>query len=274
MSAELHAGDAVPSISIEGLLLKRDSVVKLVRDASETLKQAQRLTVEGAMLPQTYRQFGWIVDGPSRHHENTLLGDLEGIFTRLDAALWGKLMHESGLLTFMDSKARADFAEKVEKCETPALTRENIEATFRSLYASRSDLFDRGVIACFKRLSWSYQTNLPVKFGKRMIVTYLCERWGGINYRVGAELDDLQRVFRIVDGKPEEDHRNSLSGRLRAACDRQGRARAGEHGDDYMTVKWFKNGNGHITFLRPDLVDKLNDIIAKHYPGALPAVRS
>ncbi|ENH0864886.1 restriction endonuclease subunit M, partial [Escherichia coli] len=28
----------------------------------------------------------------------------------------------------------------------------------------------------------------------------------------------------------------------------------------------------HIVFKRPELVDKLNDIIARHYPGALAAM--
>ena len=32
-----------------------------------------------------------------------------------------------------------------------------------------------------------------------------------------AELEDLQRVFCILDGKPEEDHRNGLYRRLAAA---------------------------------------------------------
>ncbi|WP_244598527.1 DUF4942 domain-containing protein, partial [Escherichia coli] len=27
----------------------------------------------------------------------------------------------------------------------------------------------------------------------------------------------------------------------------------------------------HITFRKPELVDKLNEIIAKHYPGVLPS---
>ncbi|EJR2496772.1 DUF4942 domain-containing protein, partial [Salmonella enterica] len=31
-------------------------------------------------------------------------------------------------------------------------------------------------------------------------------------------------------------------------------------------------GTAHITFKRPDLVDKMNDIIAKHYPGMLAAL--
>lgn len=39
----------------------------------------------------------------------------------------------------------------------------------------------------------------------------------------------------------------------------------------YLSIRTFKNGNGHVTFKRPDLVEKMNKIIAKHYPGALPA---
>jgi len=33
----------------------------------------------------------------------------------------------------------------------------------------------------------------------------------------------------------------------------------------------FGNGNAAITFKKPELVEKLNKIIAKHFPGALPA---
>ncbi|ONZ24329.1 hypothetical protein A8F44_22135, partial [Burkholderia cenocepacia] len=34
-------------------------------------------------------------------------------------------------------------------------------------------------------------------------------------------------------------------------------------------LRWFKNGNGHLTFKRADLVDRMNLILAKHYPNAL-----
>ncbi|WP_252397666.1 DUF4942 domain-containing protein, partial [Escherichia coli] len=30
-------------------------------------------------------------------------------------------------------------------------------------------------------------------------------------------------------------------------------------------------GSAHIRFRKPELVDRLNDIIAKHYPGVLPS---
>ncbi|HGT8276038.1 TPA: DUF4942 domain-containing protein, partial [Escherichia coli] len=29
--------------------------------------------------------------------------------------------------------------------------------------------------------------------------------------------------------------------------------------------------SAHIRFRKPELVDRLNDIIAKHYPGVLPS---
>ena len=268
-SSSLHAGDLVLSVSIEGLLNRRDSILALLRQAVLALKSAGEVAAAGDLFSKDYRQFGWVIDGPHRHRENSLLTEdaFLDVVRRLDAACWHKLMHESGLLSFMDSTAKREFLEKIEKCETPALTVENIEATFRALYAGRDDMFDRGVIRCFQQLSWCYKSNNPVKFGKRIIKRFLWQTHGSFNYSVLNELDDLQRVFRIVDGKPEEDHRAGLSSRIRAQAANRGPT---AHTDTYLSLKWFKNGNGHITFLRPDLIDKLNAIIAKHYPGALP----
>jgi hypothetical protein len=38
-----------------------------------------------------------------------------------------------------------------------------------------------------------------------------------------------------------------------------------------FAIKYFLKETAHITFSRPELVEKLNDIIALHYPGALVA---
>ena len=80
-------------------------------------------------------------------------------------------------------------------------------------------------------------------------------------------LDDLTRVFSVLDGKPEPDFRRGWYGRI-SDC----RTTSDPDAEDaYMSIRSFRNGNGHVTFKRPDLVDKMNLIIAKHYPGALPA---
>ncbi len=148
--------------------------------------------------------------------------------------------------------------------DVPELTAANIEATFVQLYGARGDMFERGVIACFRRLSWDYKTNQPLKFGKRIIVRYLFDH-GSPNHRVTDELDDLIRVFCVLDGKPEPDHRHGAYCLVSDA--RQERRTEAEN--DYLRLRWCKNGNGHLTFRRPDLVDQMNLILAKHHPNAL-----
>jgi hypothetical protein len=55
-----------------------------------------------------------------------------------------------------------------------------ILSTFEQLHQSKGDVFERGVINVFKRLSWDYKSNSPCKFGKKIIVEGLVShtRWG------------------------------------------------------------------------------------------------
>jgi hypothetical protein len=41
--------------------------------------------------------------------------------------------------------------------------------------------------------------------------------------------------------------------------------------EDDLYHSLFQKGSGHITFKRLDLVEKMNDIVAKHFPRMLPA---
>ena len=138
----------------------------------------------------------------------------------------------------------------------------------QGLHDSRAEMFERGVLACFKSLSWCYKTNLPQKFGKRIVMASLT---GFHNYQRCNELDDLVRVMSVLDEKPEPDFRGGTSAALTAAGLNGWPARPGVVETDYLSIRTFKNHNGHITFKRPYLVEKMNLIIAKHYPGALPA---
>ncbi len=109
----------------------------------------------------------------------------------------------------MDATARDTWAKQIAEGEVPELTAANIEATFGQLYEARGDMFERGVLQCFRRLSWDYKTNQPFKFGKRVIVTGLMTG-GYAGSRATNELDDLMRVFHVLDGQPEADHRNGM----------------------------------------------------------------
>jgi len=89
--------------------------------------------------------------------------------------------------------------------------------------------------------------------------------WGWLRDR----LADLERMLMLLDGKPVPDNRVDVTRRLGDHID------ANWHGnrydDEIFTIKYFQKGTALITFKRPELVDKLNEIIAKHYPGKLPS---
>ena len=217
-------------------------------------------------------------DGSAWEQEGADRGDVDRtVRLGVDAAAWQYLMHESGLRSLMDAKARADWDRSISEGDIPELTDANIRSTFSMLHDARADIFERGVVGCFKSLAWHYKTNLPQKFGARIVITYLRNstsggKWGAsslgyVNHGRCDALDDLSRVMSVLDGKAEPDHRSGWYGRL-VACDKVGDADAA---DAYMSVRSYRNGSGHVKFKRADLVDRMNQIIAKHYPGCLPA---
>ena len=259
----------VKSVSIENMTNQREAVAALLRQAHESLLQAASLA-SAAHLGSLRDLFT-----PHRYYNadfNFL--DMDGAgkaIKALDCAGWQYLMNESGMRTFMDAKAREEWDESLTKGNYPDLTRENITATFQRLHDSRGELFERGVIMCFQRLSWDFKTNQPFLFGKRIIIKSLISVWGPrgiyghVNHRTADELDDLVRVFCVLDGLPEPDHRRAM---YHAISDAESKATR-EWSGPYFSIRWFKKGTGHLTFTRPDLVDKMNRILAKHYPAAL-----
>lgn len=271
--------DLVKSISVDNLLRQRDAMHERLHTVRATLSEIADIgKAAGIFETDSYhRTLDRAIYGEgSRYAYRTELQTAESIDAackRIDAMAWDLLMRESGLWSLMDAKAREQWRENIDKVKVPPLNRDNIEATFQGLYGARADMFERGVLLCFRGLSWSYRTNLPQKFGKRIIKRV--RHYGTVSQECMSELEDLQRVFCILDRRPEEDHRHGLYRRL-AAAERvsdqpYGRRDRFEHADSFMTFRVFKNGNAAITFTRPDLVEKLNKIIAKRYPNALPA---
>ena len=259
--------DLVKSISIANLANQRCAVVERIRQALDLLAEAEQLARAAHLgfprlvLDNCYSQRGTPVitgDYANRAEAET------AIVRTIDTQGWNYLLSESGLRTFMDAHAREQWNKQIAEGDVPELTAANIEATFVQLYGARGDMFERGVLTCFRRLSWDYKTNQPFKFGKRIILKSLFNH-GSPNHHATNELDDLMRVFCVLDGQLEADHRHGAYSLISGAW----LARRTEAESDYLHLRWFKNGNGHVTFKRPDLVNQMNLILAKHYPNAL-----
>jgi hypothetical protein len=269
------AAPMIPSIALDALLAQRDAAVAqlslIAKAVAEYGAIAEVIWPPAKGEPRHHAP--WTYNEPLNQRPSGrgeyLTSDrwLEESTKAVDSALWDHLLEESGLRTFLDAEARQEWQKQIDERKTPPLTKENIAATFASMHARRREFFERGVIRVFRELSWHYKTNRPQAFGKRIIIRGLVDADGrpGSYSRVD-KLDDLDRVLHVMDGKPEPDHRSSLSARLRQRRE----PRHAPIESTYLRIKTFKIGTGHIEFRRLDLVDELNRILAKHFPDALP----
>lgn len=272
MNAQINPQDPIPSISIESLLRRRQAAMERYTKALELIREADEMKGLGCAC--------FVIKCAGGFEQRVKLPEetervMDAIRKNVDSTAWAQLMNDSGLRTFLDKQARQEWDSNIHEGKVPELTGENIHTTFATIHAKRQDYFDRGVVTAFRRLSWNYKTNQPFKFGKRIIMNSMVSIWGNKKEFVSTshtacnELDDLVRIFCFVDGKPEPDHRNSMHYLMSGPISRKEQF----IDTDYFSMRWFYKGTGHVTFKRPELVDALNSIIAKHYPGALAAPR-
>lgn len=73
----------------------------------------------------------------------------------------------------------------------------------------------------------------------------------------------------LSDGKTIPDNRHDISIRFMDFVRDNPHQQAFEN--DLFAIRYFQKGSRHITFKHPDRVEKMNDIVAKHVLGALPA---
>lgn len=266
--------DLVKSVSIENLVAQRCSIASKIRDAHKALQEAkdlaEALNVQLAQCStlSVYDRVD-IERSCFEHNDRRNLASDEGAdkaVQEVDRVLWAYLMDASGMKTLMDQQARREWHEQLRREEPPPLTAENIRTTFGMMRDGQDEMFERGVLNVFRKLSWNYKSNSPVKFGKRVIMNHACrfnyqgKLW--LEYEARNELADLERVLAVLDDQPERDHRDQFPQEIN---------RAEDNVFPYFKIRGFKKGTAHVLFTRDDLVERMNKILTKHYPNALPA---
>ncbi len=265
-----HA-DVICSTSIERIVTGRNTAIAQIETLIQQLDDISTLTgsIGGGKANEwgvrQYRYDCWLM-------EKTDVA-MKAITRNIDRGIWRDLMQKSGMLSLMDAQARDEWYNSLEKDDIPAVSEANILSTFEQLHLNKGEVFERGVINVFKGLSWNFKTNSPCMFGAKIIVTGLVkyDRWGfGLSWGWQRDrLADLERMLMLLDGKPVPDNRADVTRRLGDHI--HANRHSTRYEDEMFAIKYFQKGTAHITFKRPELVDKLNDIIARHYPGALPS---
>lgn len=264
--------ELICSTSIERIVTGRNAALGQIEMLIQKLDEISRLTssIGGNVANHWAMRQGHSYDCWLMQPVNKAMP----VITRnIDRSIWRDLMLKSGMLTLMDAEARNQWAKNLEEGDLPAITEANILSTFEQLHHNKQDVFERGIINIFKGLSWDYKTNNPCYFGKKIIVNNLVkhDRWGySLNWGWRRDqLTDLERMLYLLDGKTIPDNRHDVSIRFMDFVRDNPHQQVFE--DDLFTIRYFQKGSGHIMFKRLDLVEKMNDIVAKHFPGMLPA---
>lgn len=255
--------ELIVSNDIDALLARRDAIFKELDVADAAFGRAKKLFED---CPDIAAFEGWDWEKRQTPFERLpkvrpiyFSESMEELKRSFDAEAWKYLMDASGIGSAMSASARREWELQIKTRSTPPLTKENILSTFKNLFASKEEMFEDGVIEAFRSCSWDHKSNLPVKFGKKVIFAHV---YGDGHHH---NVDDLRRVLHFFDGKPQPDHRTGV----RATLYR--RDSDGTFEDEYVSVVEFKNGNVHCKFKKPELTEKLNGILARRFPNALAA---
>ncbi|HEI8933330.1 DUF4942 domain-containing protein [Klebsiella variicola] len=262
--------ELILSTSIERVVTGRDSALKQIEQLIEQLDVISGLTSEigggtaqdWAMKPG-HRYDSWLTEKADKA--------MPAVTRNIDSSIWRDLMLKSGMMALMDAQARDQWHKNLEEGDLPAISEANILSTFEQLHLNKMDVFERGIINVFKGLSWDYKTNSPCRFGKKIIINNLVthNRWGfSLNWGWRRDqLADLERMLFLLSGKSIPDNRSDITTRLMAHI--RDNPDKDVYEDEFFRVRYFQKGTAHLTFKRLDLVERMNDIIAKHYPGML-----
>ena len=264
--------DVICSTSVSHILAVRKSTLLqidiLIRQLAEISAMTESIGGKTALdwaMKQDFRCGCWLMEKPETA--------MKAITRNLDREIWRDMMQRSGMLSLMDAQTRDTWYRSLEYDNFPEISEANIMSTFEQLHQNKDEVFERGVINVFRGLSWNYKTNSPCKFGSKIIVNNLV-RWGrwGFHLITGPQTDrvaDLERMLHLFSGIPTPDNRENIIIRL----DEHIRSVQGKeyYEDEMFIIKYFKKGSAHITFKRLELIDRINDIIVRHFPSVLSA---
>lgn len=200
-----------------------------------------------------------------------------------DINAWSWIIQRTELEKIMDATAKEELRQQMryvpertdrdgqlinqeEMAKTlPDLTVENVMATLERFRAESGMIFQRGIANVFSKLDRRFRSHDGFKIGSRVVLTWVFDEWGHMKWGPTRDmLMDIERVFAILDGHPESNFTSALN-----AIENE---RRGTYAPQqslcetaYFRIRGFKNGNAHLWFVRDDLVEKVNKLLADYY---------
>lgn len=280
LTAELNmsenGGDIIPSVAIDLIIAQRAAGIAAFMEGLVKLREADLLFAAAAEKDWFSGLDDIVTAGRRCHKENEIEAIRRRVSRCVDSSIWTRLMTQTGMFTLMSSKQHDKWTDQVYSDECPEVTLENVISTFLHLNATKNQTFETGIIDVFRNLSWDYKTNNPCRLGKKIIINGVLSinttrsRYASVNTKAQEWINDLARPFWLLEKKNVPDSRVAEGCQYRDYINENSCTLNGEFTCEWFRIKSFWKGSAHVTFTRPDLVEKINNIVARCYPGALP----
>ncbi len=183
----------------------------------------------------------------------------------VDAKTWMFLRDLTGLDRLMDAEAKKEFDRGLAQ-DVPEITEDTVRATLQSLMGESDEIMKRGMANVFSNLDRRFRSHNGFKIGSRIIIDRMFNEHGSLVW--GRQRDmfmDIERIFSVFDGVDPSYSILDVVQRERGWS-----AQQSEHTSRYFKIRCYKNGNCHLWFARPDLVERVNKTLAEFYGDVIP----
>ena len=275
-STTTDAGALTIPANLFEICASRDKALAMMEKAAAALKAAYDQSEAAADIAKAAHG-GWHsprIDHNEQDRNSHLFAgrfdpdsSLAAFRAELDSAIWTRMIEATGMSRIMDAKERA-LMDEAMRGDVPAATVDNITATIQRLMGDADLIFLRGLARAFSSLDRRFRSHDGFKIGSRMIFTRVFSEFGSFNYgEIRHTLNDVERAFALLDKKPDN------AGELVFHLSRHRSGRFDPHQSEiettYFRAKCYMNGNCHLWFSRPDLVEAVNKELARFYGAAL-----
>lgn len=278
--ADFSASALVAPMNIISICSARDASLSQMRDAISAIEHGYGKALDAAQTAKgaTNGRACYLHRDDNEAAKKALFPDFNpdevlATYKRsLDAAVWLRIVEETGLKEIMDRTERDVLDAQMAAEDMPEPTLENIRATLERLTGDAEMIFRRGVARAFSDLDPAFKSHDAFRIKKRMIFNHVFDdsgywSYGGWGEKMRRTLADVERVFSQLDGNRGY---GMLENAINAARHQGWGARQTEVETEYFTARCFKNGNIHLWIKSEDLLRKVNRVLAAYYGEVLP----
>lgn len=264
--------EIIPRQTITSLVGAHDEAVRLASEGLKLLNQAQTV-LETALGDSQADVIDYNFAASLDLKTQYLHHALEGTTKTIKRCCWRYLLRQTGVDAFLSTNRKDKLSRQIEEDGTPDFTLENAMGLLGGLVHDLDGYFNEAIKEVFDWLkpgAWdSYKTNTKSKFeiAQKVIRGGVVEKtYGGTAWTFRGwpgprnRIIDLDKVFHLLDGKGTPHYPGDLATVMQAVMDKDGDTLETE----YFKMRWYVNGNLHLTFLREDLLQKLNAKAGEH----------